>query len=280
MSIPIPANPMLGATDPTGLLSNGITVDPTSPPPTPEESPLGLPATAPDLNSLNYIPPVSSLGGDTSGQFSATDEEFCSFAGSDIQVMLQMPNSDLPAVKLIQIVTLTVSVHREKAPVRAIGYINPKAYARGRRTIAGTIILTQSNVDFLYQFLAAISTQDLSKDTTSYKIDQLPPFNMSILFADEYGRTSYRRLLGVELITDGVVYSSNDMMSEQSLTYVASDFTPLVPLNKTAILSQLNSHQMGPNPLQPLPENPISNVIQQRQSTTIEQDPSGDLYNG
>ncbi|TAM80265.1 MAG: hypothetical protein EPN47_16025 [Acidobacteria bacterium] len=127
--------------------------------------------------------------------------------------------------------TLTVSIHRVKAPVRACGYINPKGFARGDRTIAGTLILTQFNVDALFRFLQAVLPHDFSKDTTYFKVDQLPPFNATILFSDEYGNASYRRLLGLEFVTDGTVYSIQDMLSEQTISYMASDFTPLLAVN-------------------------------------------------
>ncbi len=98
---------------------------------------------------------------------------------------------------------MTVSIHRVKSPVRACGYIGPKGFARGARTIAGTLILTQFNVDALFRFLQAVLPHDFSKDTTYFKLDQLPPFNATILFSDEYGNASYRRLLGLEFVTDG-----------------------------------------------------------------------------
>jgi hypothetical protein len=102
---------------------------------------------------------------------------------------------------LVEATTLTVSIHREKAPVRAVSYINPKGYARGRRTIAGTLVMTQFAVDTLFRFLQMLSVHDLSKDTAYVKVDQLPPFNLTLLFSDEYGNASYRRLLGVEFVT-------------------------------------------------------------------------------
>ena len=67
------------------------------------------------------------------------------------------------------------------------------------------------------------------------KVDQLPPFNATILFADEYGNASYRCLLGLEFVTDGTVYSIQDLLSEQSISYMASDFTPLLPVNHGVI---------------------------------------------
>lgn len=114
--------------------------------------------------------------------------------------------------------------------MRACGYINPKGFARGRRTIAGTLILTQFTVDVLFRFLQAVLPNDYSKDTTYVKIDQLPTFNLTLLFADEYGNASYRRLLGVDFITDGTVYSIQDLLTEETISYMASDFTPLLPV--------------------------------------------------
>ena len=140
------------------------------------------------------------------------------------------------AKQLVELTTITVSVHRVKSPAVACGYINPKGWARGRRTIAGTLVMTKFTTDVLYSFLnSGAFTSDLSKDTTYMKVDQLPPFNLTLLFADEYGNTSSQRLLGVELVTSGDVYSIQDMLSEQTVSYVAADFTPLMPLNKSSL---------------------------------------------
>jgi len=140
------------------------------------------------------------------------------------------------AKQLVELTTITVSVHRVKSPAVACGYINAKGWARGRRTIAGTLVMTKFTTDVLYSFLnSGAFTSDLSKDTTYMKVDQLPPFNLTLLFADEYGNTSSQRLLGVELVTSGDVYSIQDMLSEQTVSYVAADFTPLMPLNKSSL---------------------------------------------
>lgn len=165
------------------------------------------------------------------------------YTGSDIRIIVDLVNAATTSniasevKQLIECTTFTVSIHREKATVRAAGYINPKGFARGRRTIAGTIVLTQFTVDTLYKFLKgqAILGHDVSKDTLYVKNDQLPPFNMTLLFTDEYGNMSYRRILGVDFVTDGVVYSTNDMLTEQTISYMASDFTPLLDIDSSAI---------------------------------------------
>jgi len=186
--------------------------------------------------SMNSQATFNAMTLSGSSAFLRQDEQpFHSFAGSDIRVLLWMKGT--PAKELLELTTITVSVHREKAPVRALGYTGPKGFGRGKRTIAGTIVLTTFNVDFLYRFLGANYSKDFSKSDAYQKVDQLPPFNLKIAFIDEYGVSSYRDLMGVELVTSGDVYSSQDFYSEQTLSYMAADFTPLVPMGKSAAKS-------------------------------------------
>ena len=67
--------------------------------------------------------------------------------------------------------------------------------------------------------------------TRTYKhVDQLPPFNLSLLFTNELGFASYQRILGVDFVDDGVVNSIQDMFTERTLVFLAEDFTELMPL--------------------------------------------------
>lgn len=120
-------------------------------------------------------------------------------------------------------------------PARALGYRNPKGFAQGSRTAAGSLILTQFTADVMLRFLESILQFDTTKDTTYNKVDQLPPLNMSLLFSNEHGFASYQRLLGVRFVMDGAVYSVNDMYTERQITYVASDLCPLMPLTLSAL---------------------------------------------
>lgn len=203
-------------------------------------SALIYPALTPNSDSEDYSP--------------LDEDRLHSFSGTDMRVLIEPIFNDGRAKnkQLIELTTLTVSVHREKSPVRAVGYINPKAFARGRRTIAGTMIVTQFTVDVMYRFLSGrVDPRDASKDSFFLKADQLPPFNMTLMFCDEYGHASYRRLLGVDVVTDGTVYSVNDMMTEQTITYMASDFTPLMPLRRSVLFepSETVKAEMSPTGL-------------------------------
>jgi hypothetical protein len=181
------------------------------------------------------------------------DGALYSYTGSDMKVMVEIAEPpagvNLPvrmAKQLIECTTLSVSVHREKAPVRATGYINAKGFARGKRTIAGTLVFTQFTAEVLLRFLQSVlMSGDTSKDSFYMKVDQLPPFNMTLIFANEHGYASYRRILGVEFVTDGPVYSINDLLTEQSISYMAADFTPLLPLDLSSLYRPSNGRS-GP----------------------------------
>lgn len=189
-----------------------------------------------DLNTLNAVAtpalkPTGSLYDDVGESM---------FTASDCRIMVEIPQTPTfngsniksrIAKQLIEITTLSVSSHRSKVPARAFGYINPRGFARGSRTIAGTMILSKTTAEVLYRFLQSGLMADLSKDTIYTKIDQLPPMDFTLLFSNEEGYISSQRLLGVEFVTDGTTISIQDVILEQQITWIAADFTPLTPTN-------------------------------------------------
>lgn len=202
------------------------------------------------INSLGFDPTTTTgtitpaLSVTTAGSVLDIVNGFTeTYTGADVRLMIECaePNPGCRYAKqLLEATTISVSVHREVAPVRAGGYINPKGFALGKRTIAGTIILTQFTVEVLLQFMQDIMLNDGSKDTIFSTIDQLPPFNITMLFGNEKGYASIRRLLGVKFVTDGTVYSIQDMLSEQTLSWMATAFTPLMPFHVSSLYSPPN----------------------------------------
>lgn len=166
------------------------------------------------------------------------DNGLATYTGSDMRVAIELADGSY-IKQLLELTTLTVSIHRVKYPVPAAGYINTKGFSRGRRTIAGTLVLTKFTAEVLFRFLTA-GISDKSKDSVYTKIDQLPSFNFTILFSDEWGHASYQRLLRVELVTDGTVYSIQDMLTEQTVSYLAADLTPMLPLSMSSLLQRVD----------------------------------------
>lgn len=185
-----------------------------------------------------------------SGGVSTTTDlggDIVTFSGSDIRIMIEVADALGPnhwSKQFFECSTLTVSVFRVKQPARACGFIGARGYSRGGRTIAGTFVLTEMGTDALYELLSAFALRDQSKDSNYVKVDQLPPFNITMLFTNEFGFASSRRLLGVEWVNDGTVYSINDAFTERTISYVAADMTPLLPFT----LTQLKAAPAGSNP--------------------------------
>ena len=170
---------------------------------------------------------------------------YMTYSGTNIKALLEVGDNPTGtarfAKELVELTTLSISIHRASTPARGLGFIGAKGYARGGRTIAGTMVFTQFSQEVLFEFLnPLLMGYNLSKDTNYVKLDQLPLFNMTLFFSNEYGYMSYRRLYGVNFITDGVIYSVNDLITEQTITYVASDFSPLTSLNSIIPTNNLN----------------------------------------
>ncbi len=128
---------------------------------------------------------------------------------------------------LAEIQTLSVSTYREKYPVRALSAVYPKSHTRGPRTIAGSMVFTVFDRDVLFEILEADPTDFDAFQITSAIIDQLPPFDITINFANELGQTSRMAILGIEFASSGMTMSIHDMFIENTMQYVALDLDPM-----------------------------------------------------
>jgi len=128
---------------------------------------------------------------------------------------------------LAEVQTLSISTHRDKRPVRALGKVYPVAFSRGQREIAGSIIFTVFNQHVLYELLDAHPSDFDAVAYTSSLLDQLPPMDITIAFANEYGQLSRMGIYGVEFVNEGQTMSIEDIMTENVCNYVARDFDPM-----------------------------------------------------
>ena len=123
--------------------------------------------------------------------------------------------------------TLSISTHREKNAVRALGHVYPKAYVRGQREIAGSLIFTVFNEHVLYELIKAHPSDFDAAKYTSALMDQLPPVDIVVSFANEYGSVSRMGIYGVEFVNEGQVMSIEDILTENTVNYVARDIDPM-----------------------------------------------------
>ena len=76
---------------------------------------------------------------------------------------------------------------------------------------------------------------------TAWYADQIPPFDITLAAANEYGALATMRIFGVELLNEGYGVSIDDVVSEQQHTYVARaviGWTPVPSANAVTIASQ------------------------------------------
>jgi hypothetical protein len=149
------------------------------------------------------------------------------------------------------------SISREKAAVYTMGSANPRSFSRGKRGIAGTLLFQQFDRDVLWQLVQNDRDMDVYKrasewnhdvyaeptqDTNSwwsqsldvlkgkaFYSDEVPPFDITLSFANEYGAMARKEILGVEILNEGSGVSMDDILTEQTMTFVARGIGKLVP---------------------------------------------------
>ena len=196
---------------------------------------------------------------------------YTSFGGADITMVI-----GTTIVGSLQ--AISYSVTREKGPIYVMnGSANPIAFARGKRAVAGTLVLltidqqaflnhmqqTASGTgakfygqtsDIKYDYndtsIESLFAADLNNnpvaDTTgvsetntlnnnfnrqftdAWYADQVLPFDVNIVAANEYGQAMKKSIIGVEILNEGGGVSIDDLVIEEQYTYIARDMTKWV----------------------------------------------------
>lgn len=154
-------------------------------------------------------------------------ESNSSYSGSDCTPVIQLKDQ---VIILGNLSTVSISVFREKEPIRTLGRSYAKGYTGGPRTIAGSMTFVVFDRD---PFWAILNQMDKELRSTSDRYstpvgDQIPPVDMALWFANEYGHKSILRLYGVEFNQEGQVHSVNDIYSEKTVNYFALDYDIMV----------------------------------------------------
>lgn len=127
-----------------------------------------------------------------------------------------------PYTKILgELQTVSYSIHMEKRPIRSIGNVNAKDYVMGPRTIAGSLVFSVFNKHFAEDIISALNSG--YQAGTAFLVDELPPFDITISAANEYGYRSSLVIYGVRLLNEGQVMSINDVYTENTYQYFATD---------------------------------------------------------
>ena len=156
-----------------------------------------------------------------------TVDGYNSYSGCDITVTASLPIVNEKQMSKYYVLgslqTLSISTHQDKRPVRSLGIINAKDYVMGPRTIAGSMVFAVFNRHFATEIM-----NDLGASGSEVILpDEIPALNITINFANEYGRMSRMAIYGVKIINEGQVMSINDLYTENTYQFVALGLEPL-----------------------------------------------------
>lgn len=154
-----------------------------------------------------------------------------SFSGCDMvaSVHIELPSKNDPSkvsshtLVIGEMQTFTYSVHMDKYPVRSLGNVNAKAFTEGPRTIAGTLIFSVFDRHFYQRILSLAESTGNYVDSKHSLMDELPPFDITISFTNEYGSKAHLTVYGISIIDEGQVMSMNDIYTENTYQYMAND---------------------------------------------------------
>ena len=145
-----------------------------------------------------------------------------------------------------------------------MGHVDPISFSRGKRGIAGTMIsllldthllngfapFTNSKFvadkdeivpDATFKTVAGLSSgagtatapkntaenvSDMYEAKAPWYVDQILPFDVSIIAANEYGQASAMRLYACEILNEGSGFSIDDIVIENQMTYVCRSIVP------------------------------------------------------
>lgn len=152
-----------------------------------------------------------------------------SFSGVDTKMSISFPGGKPIHVGEVQ--TVTYSLYRPIEPVYSLGSAKPTGFVRGQRTIAGSIIFTVFDRNVLLNafYNAYNDYGDKECVNQEYLTDELPPFDIHITFMNEYGVSAALVIYGAYIPTEGQVHSIEDMITENTVQYVAQDMTLMRP---------------------------------------------------
>ena len=183
-----------------------------------------------------------------------------SYSGCDIIVTASLPlktkEGEDVYFTLGSLQTLSVSTHQDKRPVRSLGNINAKDYVMGQRTIAGSLVFAVFDRHF---------ADKIMKSAGVLMADEIPALNLTINFANEYGRSSRMAIYGVKLLNEGQVMSINDLYTENTYQFVALGMEPLTADEEEGGNTQISNKNNRPTGGVITPNIPTLDIVESKE---------------
>lgn len=167
-----------------------------------------------------------------------------SFSGADAVATMIIPvigktgnvEAQGDIITLGELQTISYSIHRENSPIRTLGHVNVKGFVKGGRTIAGSLIFTVFNEYAFYRIKQFREYLARKNGFFAPLADMLPPFDIVITFFNEYGVGAKMKIFGLTIVDEGQTLSIDDLITEQTYTYMARGIQPLVRMPNDSLV--------------------------------------------
>ena len=191
---------------------------------------------------------ASRRGKKATGFNSKTGDYQYSFSGADCKVYAYrgaIKNYSL----LESIMTVSLSIYEAKAPVRRLGHAAPVGFTGNIRSIAGSIIcLMRGDSHPLHPVMYSNEQKHVDDENISSPYDEIEggkdyqwrfqaglikPFNLLLLYKNEVGGDVGLQINNIDIISESVVTSVNDIYTEMVFQFVATNVNPISKKEKT-----------------------------------------------
>lgn len=184
------------------------------------------------------------------------EQNYIPIPGTTVRVLLEFPQYNIDGksaiIQLDDVMTISFSSHRVKAPVTTLGQVSVTGFGLGTRMVAGSIIRSIFTTDNLTALQSKIFLEDQEniekrllgldkelpsglpmKDQISIIQDDLTSFNIHIYSISEYTmqlgetptpRERFDTIIGATITNTGQVYSIEDLISEGTISFQAKAF--------------------------------------------------------
>lgn len=168
---------------------------------------------------------------------------------SDVTAYISVPilnKTDSPII-LANLHTISTSSYSDSFEVRELGSRYSSGMTRGPRTVGGTLVFATINQWQFSEVANQINKNCFDNFTENSSLnnaypsilyaDELPPFNMYIFMANEYGKIGYRKIEGVNILGDSDVISVWNIKVDTTYLFKAIHITPWQsgnPFNSTS----------------------------------------------
>lgn len=169
-------------------------------------------------------------------------------SGTSIQVVFEFPSNDVHKsvyLYMPDVITVSHSVHRSKIPITTLGETTVTGIGIGTKMVAGSIIKMFNRRDSFQAYIRMFVEERYDKmsqakkasllslksnismnEMSDYMLDDLAPFNIHLISMSEYDCVhkdppKIDSILGCLIINTGKVYSVENLITEETLSFMA-----------------------------------------------------------